>query len=162
MKSCLSSAGGCFTHKGTAMRPLIHAAQRHETNSDQGSWDTSRFESRSMIDRQSPAAQVDETLSWSRFDQETKSVTWFCIQSTCNQLRLIVNLFIRKTSIAINNRNAIWMIGDCFCNICHKTSFNYFVYHPGTRNIKTMQYTIERRNEFRLKWLTYRYIFLCL
>ena len=29
----LSSDRGCFTHIGTAITPLIHAAQRHATNS---------------------------------------------------------------------------------------------------------------------------------
>ena len=65
-----------------------------------------------------------------------KNQSWFCIQSTCNQLRLIVNLIIRKTSIAINYRNTIWMICDCFCNICHKSSFYYFLQHPEARNLK--------------------------
>jgi len=111
-------------------------------------------------------------LSWSRFDQETKSValiefkkmmknpfhmkienprhskpenhSWFCIKSTCNQLRLTVNLIIRITSIAINYCNTIEMICDCFCNICHKSSFYYLLQHPETNKNRVINYRATR------------------
>ena len=81
--------------------------------------------------------------------------SWFCIKSTCNQLRLTVNLIIRKTSIAINYCNTIWMICDCFCNICHKSSFYYLLQHPETINDKNREI-----NHRATRWISYLMVYL--